>query len=185
MCKTKGIGGSRGCRQGRAPLLGPNYFIFMQFSVKTWPINRLAPPPWKLVPPPVWEILDPPLKGKLLLGFLLLFIEVAHPWFHRRGWGHQTIIWPNFSHNLHENERNWTQKGACDSGVLCNNYSSLRMRVPSATRGLLHNDKTQPCKLSRDKAVSTNSQNFSLWGESQSLDSRWLIFSLVEAIVKN
>ena len=48
----KGIGGSRGWRQGRAPPpLGPNSFIFMQFSVKIWPNNRLAPPPWKLAPP--------------------------------------------------------------------------------------------------------------------------------------
>ena len=32
--------------------LGPNSFNFMQFSVKIWPNNRLAPTPWKLAPPP-------------------------------------------------------------------------------------------------------------------------------------
>ena len=31
------IGGSRGWHQGRPPPLGPNSFIFMQFSIKIWP----------------------------------------------------------------------------------------------------------------------------------------------------
>ena len=35
-------------RQGRVPPLGPDSFIFMQFSVKIWPNDRLVPPPWKL-----------------------------------------------------------------------------------------------------------------------------------------
>ena len=37
--------------------------------------------------------------------------------------GHQPIIWPNFTQNLHENERNWTQ-GACvpDAPSFCFNF---------------------------------------------------------------
>ena len=41
--------------QERAPPPGPNSFIFMQFSGKIWPNNRLASPSWRQVPPPpVW-----------------------------------------------------------------------------------------------------------------------------------
>ena len=79
-----GIGGSRGgARDAIAlqvhlkillwsdppPPLGPNSFIFMQFSVKIWSYNRLAPPPPHLGSwyPLVWEILDPPLGWGTLL----------------------------------------------------------------------------------------------------------------------
>ena len=40
----------QGWRQGRAPPPFPNSFIFMQFSVKIWPNNRLVLPSWKLAP---------------------------------------------------------------------------------------------------------------------------------------
>ena len=46
-------------RQGRPPV-GPNSFIFMQFSSKKLKNNRLAHPFWELAHP-LSKILDPPL----------------------------------------------------------------------------------------------------------------------------
>ena len=53
-------GGSMAERQKRAPPLGRNPFIFMQFTSKNLQSNRLAHCSRELEPP-VWEILDPPL----------------------------------------------------------------------------------------------------------------------------
>ena len=53
--EANSIGGSKESTMD-APLPGPNSFIFMQFSGKIWPNNRLA------APPPVWEFMDPPLR---------------------------------------------------------------------------------------------------------------------------
>ena len=73
------IGGSkRGAPGMHSPYLGPNSFIFMLFSRKIGQNNRLAPPPWGLVPPSPWEILDPPL---VLL--YLYFRDFISPQFHQ------------------------------------------------------------------------------------------------------
>ena len=42
------------------PLLGPIFFIFMQFSAKFGKIIGLYPSPFGLAP--LWEIMDPPIK---------------------------------------------------------------------------------------------------------------------------
>ena len=56
ICSTHYIGGSKvGGARDALPHPGPISFIFMQFSGKFWPNDRLTPPP------PVWEILDSPL----------------------------------------------------------------------------------------------------------------------------
>ena len=51
---TTFIGGSKKGARNAHPLLGPIYFIFMQFMENTLPDNSLAHTPF-------WEILDLPL----------------------------------------------------------------------------------------------------------------------------
>ena len=52
-------GWSKGALGTRAP--GPISFIFMKFSAKILPNNRILPQIQGLAPAPAWEILDPPL----------------------------------------------------------------------------------------------------------------------------
>ena len=79
--------------------LGPISFIFMQFSRKIWPNNRLVPPPWGLTPPSFWEILDPPLR--LDKNYLVRLELLKANWFPRANTG--------FSHRVRSNFFCWKQ----------------------------------------------------------------------------
>ena len=63
-------------------------------------------------------MVSPPLDYNVKNAASIAGYPVAdHPGFPDGGgrlphrWGSQPIIWSNFSRKLHENERNWTQKG--------------------------------------------------------------------------
>ena len=65
-----------GGRQRCPDPLDPIYFIFMQFSGKNWPNNRLAPPRWGWYRHSAWEILDS-LLAIYRINFLYLRTHIS------------------------------------------------------------------------------------------------------------
>ena len=95
----------QGGRQGRAPPPGgPNSFIFMQFSAKMWKIIAIlgvGAPPWgkswiRHWTPPADTL---PPSRRLLQRTVCILLECF-------------LVWQDFWRKLHENERNWTERGA-------------------------------------------------------------------------